>query len=95
VFNKSGEVTQYNAYYPYGMLMNQAGISTNDYLYNGKEIQPFTGYYAYGFRQYDSQIGRWHSPDKLSEWQYSVSPYSYVGGNPVMLVDIAGLIPNS
>ena len=89
--NQEGEaeILQKNAYYPYGMLMNQASVggissgkgatSTNEFLYNGKESQPFTGYYAYGFRQLDPQLGRWFAVDKLAEWEYSTSPYDYVG----------------
>ena len=55
------------------------------------DIQQFTGYYAYGFRQYDSQLGRWHVIDKLTEWDFSTSGYAYVGGNPVVYYDVLGL----
>ena len=101
VFNENGEIVQENSYYPYGLLMKQSGIispgidnqdvSSNKYLYNGKEIQPFTGYYAYGFRQYDAQIGRWHSIDKMAELDISASLYSYASNNPINYVDILGL----
>ena len=42
-------------------------------------------------KQYDAQIGRWHSIDKLVELDFSSSGYAYVGGNPVSLTDYLGL----
>ncbi len=42
--------------------------------------------------QYDAQIGRWHSIDKMAELDFSSSGYAYVGGNPVIFYDILGLV---
>jgi RHS repeat-associated protein len=63
----------------------------NTFLYNGKEFDQNTGYYQYGFRQYDAAIGRWHVLDALAEDYYSTSPYAYVSGNPVSYYDEMGL----
>lgn len=98
VFNEDKEIVQENDYYPYGLLMQQTMHNaqyTNNYLYNSNELQNFTNYYAYGFRQLDPQLGRWHSVDKLAEDYISASAYSYASNNPIANIDVAGLLPYS
>ncbi len=70
-----------------------SGVEANKFLYNGKELQDQTGYYDYGFRQYEPQLGRWHVIDAMAEKYTSTSPYAYVMNNPVNSVDIMGLLP--
>ena len=88
-------IVQEDHYYPYGMVLGGQSYSTtstpNPFLYNGKELDKNTGYYQYGFRQYDAEIGRWHVADALAEKYYSSSPYAYVLGNPVGMADVLGL----
>jgi RHS repeat-associated protein len=43
-----------------GLSYQASNRPANLYLYNGKELQDQTGYYDYGFRQQDPQLGRWH-----------------------------------
>lgn len=43
------------------------------------------------YRQYDSAIGRFNSPDALSELTYSISPYRFAFNNPVFWRDPTGL----
>ena len=82
-------------YYPFGMRMSGQHFSNTDlvnkYLYNGKEQQEQTGYYDYGFRQLDPQLGRWHVVDAMAEKYMSTSPYAYVMNNPINAVDVMGL----
>jgi RHS repeat-associated protein len=89
---------QEDHYYPFGMLLGSQSTpyadanKKNDYLYNGKEFQDELGldWYDYGARFYDAQIGRWHSVDPLVQKHYSLSPYNYVGNNPIRRIDPDG-----
>jgi RHS repeat-associated protein len=84
-------VVQKTAYYPYGLQIADlgGGSSTNDDLYNGKELTESHGLncYHYGARYYDVAIARWTTMDPADEFH---SPYVYVGGDPVNLVDPDG-----
>ncbi len=59
--------------------------------YNTKELQDQTGYYDYGFRQYEPQLGRWHVVDAMAENYFSTSPYAYTRNDPVNRIDVMGL----
>ena len=82
-------------YYPFGMRINGQHFTNteliNKYLYNSKELQDQTGYYDYGFRQYEAQLGRWHVIDAMAERFLSESPYAYVNNDPISYTDFMGL----
>jgi RHS repeat-associated protein len=87
---------QQTHYYPGGMAMSQISTtagSTNNYLYNGKELQTSfnLNWYDYGARFYDPALGRWHSVDPLAELNYQISPYAYCLNNPVRSYDPNGM----
>jgi len=65
----------------------------NRYRYNGKELhQEFNlGLYDYGARMYDPSIGRWTGVDPLADMYGEWSPFHYVLGNPVKLIDPTGM----
>ena len=93
VLNQSGTVEQVNHYYPFGGLFGEStNIETQPYKYNGKEFDGMYGLnlFDYGARHYDAAIGRWMNMDPLSEGYYNISPYAYVGNNPVNAVDLRG-----
>ena len=46
--------------------------------------------YDYGARYYDPVIGRWHVVDPLAADYYSLSPYGYCAGNPIVYSDENG-----
>jgi RHS repeat-associated protein len=90
------KVQELNNYYPFGMRMDMNDIpkiADQNYLYNGKELQEETDWLDYGFRMYDAALARWHVIDGHAETYYSWSPYNYVLGNPINLIDWLGLDP--
>lgn len=98
-----GKLLSENHYYPYGLTITSNAIVNapdNNKLYTGKQLNhnefvsgPGLDWYDYSARQYDPQIGRWHSADPMLEKMSSVSPYSYCYGNPVAFTDPSGMIP--
>ncbi len=94
--NQNGTVLQEDAYYPFGM--NIAGLSSvnsspeNKYKYNGKELEDEFGleWYDYGARFYDVALGRWHVLDNSAETYFPISPFAYVGNNPLRRIDPNG-----
>lgn len=47
-------------------------------------------WYDYGARNYEPVLSRFTTIDPLAEKYYSISPYAYCAGNPVMFVDPDG-----
>ncbi len=83
-------------YFPFGLSYNvgeKQGLVEQRHLYNGKELQDelAVNWYDYGARMYDSQIGRWHVTDPLSDLFNNWSPYSYAYNNPIRYVDPFGM----
>jgi RHS repeat-associated protein len=70
----------------------QVANSGYQYQYNGKEWQDVLGLnvYLYGYRDYDTAIGRWNVIDQLSEKYHTSSPYTFVQNNPIINREIDG-----
>jgi RHS repeat-associated protein len=67
----------------------------NHYQLSGKvfENDYDLGWSDHGMRRYDPAMGRWTSADPLMGVYADMSPYNYVMGNPVGLVDPDGAAP--
>ncbi|WKN43943.1 RHS repeat domain-containing protein [Tunicatimonas pelagia] len=86
------------SYYPYGLTHRQLlNDPTNKYLYNGKELQDELGlgWYDYGARMYQPDLGRWYVIDPLSFLQEEYSPYHYTYDNPIAYNDPSGMMGQS
>ncbi len=100
--NNTTTVNQTNEYYPFGMSYTKSASSLlnpvvpNKYKYNGKEEQEMPGKWLdYGARFYDPQIGRWTTPDPLSEVNRRWSPYRYAYNNPLLFIDPDGMLEDN
>ncbi|WP_202182945.1 DUF6443 domain-containing protein [Chitinophaga solisilvae] len=106
VMDIPGPVLEETHYYPFGLTMEGIsysalrgpGYQPNNFKFTGKEMQKNefsdgTGLemYDFGARFYDPQIGRWHTPDPLSETSRRWSPYAYVYNNPMKFTDPDGM----
>ncbi|MEW7289455.1 DUF6443 domain-containing protein [Aquimarina sp. 2304DJ70-9] len=89
----SDEILSNSNYYPMGSILEgefNASIASNyNYKFQGKELQLDNniGLYDFGSRMYDSNIGRWFTPDPQNQFS---SPYLAMGNNPILLVDPNG-----
>ncbi|MDR0824197.1 MAG: DUF4258 domain-containing protein [Prevotella sp.] len=94
VVNSGGTVIQKNHYYPFGMSFAENTVAEQGlqpYKYNNKELDQMHGVnlYDYGARHKDDF--RFTTIDPLAEKYYSISPYAYVGNNPLLNIDPSGM----
>ena len=97
ITDQKANVTQYDAYLPYGELLVDEHSSSKEmpYKFNGKELDEETGLYYYGARYMNPIASIWYGVDPLTEKYPNVSAFVYCMGNPVKLIDMDGLSPDS
>ena len=92
ITDQKANVTQYDAYLPYGELLVDEHSSSADlpYKFNGKELDEETGLYYYGARYMNPVTSMWYGVDPLAEKYVATGAYVYCMGNPVKLIDPDG-----
>ena len=85
-------ITQYDAYLPYGELLVDEHSSSEDlpYKFNGKQFDEETGLYYYGARYMNPVASIWYGVDPLVEKYKSIGAYVYCSANPIRLIDSDG-----
>ena len=92
ITDDKGNITQYDAYLPYGELLVDEHSSSEEmpYKFNGKEMDEETGLYYYGARYMDPVASMWYGVDPKKEVYESSSSYIFCMENPIRLVDLDG-----
>ena len=95
ITDEKANITQYDAYLPYGELLVDEHSSSEDlpYKFNGKQFDDETGLYYYGARYMDPIISLWYGVDNLTEKYVSVGSYTYCNGSPIANIDVMGMFP--
>src|SRR5208283_3897433 len=90
--NSQGTLVARYIYDPYGNLLESWGslADANLYRFASQEVHPLSGLYAYPFRFYDPNLGRWINRDPIGFWG-GRNPYAFVGNNPINNFDPLGL----
>ena len=92
ITDDKGNITQYDAYLPYGELLVDEHSSSEElpYKFNGKQFDEETGLYYYGARYMNPVTSLWYGVDPLAEKYKSIGAYVYCSANPIRLIDSDG-----
>lgn len=94
IADASANIQEQDYYYPYGGLHSVVGSDTNHYIFTGKERDSENNLDNFGFRYFESSLGRFVSTDDDSA-QDAANPqswnlYSYVMNRPTIATDPDG-----
>ncbi|HWN70795.1 MAG TPA: RHS repeat-associated core domain-containing protein [Haliangium sp.] len=90
VSRSSGTTVAAFTYSPFGTAGALVEPSVDvHYLFNGQELDPETGLYAFRARLYDSSTGRFFTIDPMGQ---QPSPYVYAANAPLIIMDPNGAI---
>ena len=92
ITDQQANVTQYDAYLPYGELLVDEHSSSADlpYKFNGKELDEETGLYYYGARYMSPVTSMWYGVDKSRDCYPRLSSYCFCESNPIRVMDPNG-----
>ncbi|WP_246830097.1 RHS repeat domain-containing protein, partial [Prevotella sp. HMSC073D09] len=92
ITDAKANITQFDAYLPYGELLVDEHSSSEEMLYkfNGKELDEETGLYYYGARYMNPVTSLWYGVDPLAEKYHNVGGYVYCAENPIKYLDTDG-----
>ena len=95
ITDEKANITQYDAYLPYGELLVDEHSSSEElpYKFNGKQFDDETGLYYYGARYLNPMASVWYGVDPLAEKFPVYFGYSYCYGNPTVFIDYKGKYP--
>ena len=92
ITDQQANVTQYDAYLPYGELLVDEHSSSAEmpYKFNGKELDEETGLYYYGARYMNPVTNLWYGVDPLAESSPLFCSFVYGSCNPIGRIDPDG-----
>ena len=92
ITDDKANITQYDAYLPYGELLVDEHSSSEDlpYKFNGKQFDEETGLYYYGARYMNPMASIWYGVDAFAEKYVESSGYVFSIDNPIKLIDSDG-----
>ena len=92
ITDDKANITQYDAYLPYGELLVDEHSSSEDlpYKFNGKQFDDETGLYYYGARYMNPMASIWYGVDPLAEKYTTTGGYIYTLDNPIRMIDLDG-----
>jgi len=88
--NESNYLVQALDYDSWGYLARSWDTTATRYKFTGKERDNETGYDYFGARYFNSRTAVWLSTDPLFEKHIQFTPYNYVLGNPMIMIDPDG-----
>ena len=92
ITDAKANITQFDAYLPYGELLVDEHSSSEEmpYKFNGKELDQETGLYYYGARYMNPVTSLWYGVDPLAEKYSNFNSYCYTYSNPIRYIDPDG-----
>ena len=95
ITDDKANITQYDAYLPYGELLVDEHSSSEDlpYKFNGKQFDEETGLYYYGARYMNPITSLWYGVDPMAEKYMTIGAYVYCVSNPIRFLDLIGKEP--
>ena len=92
ITDEHANITQYDAYLPYGELLVDEHSSSEDlpYKFNGKQFDEETGLYYYGARYMNPVASVWYGVDRFTEKYPLYSAYNICRSNPLLFFDESG-----
>jgi RHS repeat-associated protein len=87
--DEHGKVTEDYTYDAFGLALDGSLSGDNSLGYTGQRLDPVTGLYDYGYRDYSPQVGRWTTVDPIKAGE---NWYAYVNNDPINYIDPYGLL---
>jgi RHS repeat-associated protein len=95
VTDHQGQVIRAQDYFPFGLTLRSLNNKKTRFSYTGKELDTAgaLGWFYFGARFFDPEIGRFLSIDPLADKFLGWSPYVYSLNNPTKYTDPDGKSP--